>query len=80
MDLQKEKSQEEKLSEKVSTQESSPATVKVEQTDTAVLAPTEQKDTNKLEIPEIKQKEEKESELSTEDKKEVCFNVLSLLL
>lgn len=79
VDLQKEKPQEEKPLEekpleKETEKESSPVVVKTEQSDETLI---EQKEIiNSVETPETEKKEEeKVSESSTADKKEVCSNI-----
>lgn len=75
VDLQKEKPQEEKpleekLLENETEKENSPVIVKAEQSDETLI---EQKEINSVETPETEKKEEdKVSESSTADKKEVC--------
>jgi len=76
VNLQKEKSTEEKTPEKEGVQESDNVVVKVEQPDTSS---TEPKETNSVAISEIEKKEEekeKESETSTADKKDVSASFL----
>jgi len=69
VNLQKEKPTEEKTPETENPQESDNVVVKVEQSDTSS---TEPKETNSVASSEIEKKEEeKESESSTVDKKEV---------
>jgi len=80
VNLQKEKPIEEKTLEKESPQEndkSDNVVVKVEQSDTLS---TEPKETNSLATSEIEKKEEeKESESSTADKKEVCASFFTFI-
>lgn len=80
MDLQKEKPQEEKSTEKENTQDTT--VVKAETSDTAM---PEQKETVVQDTSEVKEEKkeeekEKESEQSIIDKKEVCVVALNFFL
>lgn len=72
LDLQKEKLDEEKLSEKESVEENGTTVVKSEQIVPTDGTTTEQKVADSLELSENEKKEEKEPEMSAADKKEVC--------
>jgi len=83
VNLQKEKTTEEKTPEKeVTTEESDNVVVKVEQSD---ASSTEPKETNSVATSEIEKKEEekekeKESESSTADKKEVRASFFKFII